>query len=44
MNDRARRFVIVSEAKDLTVEAWITQITENVLRVCVRFLAPLGMT
>ena len=44
MNVRAPVSVILSEAKDLTVEALITQITENVLRGCVRFVAPLGMT
>ena len=44
MNERSLCFVILSEAKDLTVEALITQITENVPSICVRFLAPLGMT
>src|ERR1700747_1396448 len=37
-------FVILSEAKYLTHEAWITLPPNNVPQVCARFLAPLGMT
>src|SRR5437764_9561603 len=36
--------VIPSEARNLTVEAWITQITRRDQRAYMRSLTPLGMT